>query len=125
MTGSAVVQRPDELLVRPGGGGGPRAEVAPPRVHGLHGLAAAEEAAAEAGVSVVHDAVAVVPGMTAHYYPQQLQECGSLCVEGELHGVPGVVHPLVRQHVEVVDPHVLVPAHHQPVQTTLTPADIL
>ena len=66
--GSAVVQSPDELLVRPGGGGGPRAEVAPPRVHGLHGLAAAEEAAAEAGVSVVHDAVAVVPAMAAHYY---------------------------------------------------------
>ena len=91
MTGSAVVQRPDELLVRPGGGGGPRAEVAPPRVHGLHGLAAAEEAAAEAGVSVVHDAVAVV-----------------LRVQVELERVPRVVNPLVRQHVEVVNANMLV-----------------
>ena len=44
----------------------------------------------EGSVPVVHDAVAVV-----------------LRVKRKLERVPGVVDPLVRQHVEVVDVHVL------------------
>ena len=51
-----------------------------------------EERRLEAGVPVVHDAVAVVRR-----------------VQRELERVPGVVNPLVRQHIEVVHPDVSVP----------------
>ena len=54
LTASAVVQSPDEPLVRPGGRGRPRPQVTSPRVHSLHRLPAPEEAAAEAVVPEVH-----------------------------------------------------------------------
>ena len=91
LTASTVVQSSDEPLVRSGGRGGPRPQVTSPRVHSLHRLPAPEEAAPEAVVSVVHDAVAVV-----------------LRVQVELERVPRVVNPLVRQHVEVVNANMLV-----------------
>ena len=54
-------------------------------------IPAAEQTTPEAGVPVVHDAVAVV---------------GAL--QRELERVPGVVHPLVRQHIQIVHSHMLV-----------------
>jgi len=92
LSSSAVVQSPDESLVRPGGRGGPGPQVTPSRVHSLHRLPAPEEAAAEAVVPVVHDAVTVI-----------------LRVQAELQGIPRVVNPLVWQHVEIVYPDMLVP----------------
>lgn len=89
---STIIQSLDQLLVRPGGCGRPRPEVAPAGVHGLHGLAPAQQPAPETVVPVVHDAVAVVRR-----------------VQVELQRVPGIVDPLVGQHVQVVDAYVLVP----------------
>ena len=54
LTASAVVQSPDEPLVRPGGRGRPRPQITPTRVHSLHRLPASEEAAAEAVVPELH-----------------------------------------------------------------------
>ena len=54
LTSSAVVQSPDEPLVRPGGRGRPRSQVTPTRVHSLHCLPASEETTAEAVVPEVH-----------------------------------------------------------------------
>ena len=62
LTSSAVVQSPDEPLVRPGGRGRPRPQVTPTGVHSLHRLPASEEATAEA----------VVPEVNVHFIQSQV-----------------------------------------------------